>query len=96
MRDYEFFKNQTANADSPSKQWMGDNGAFFVVGTFDTCTVKLQAEFVSGEGFVDVPNVSLTAPGMVSIVDLPPCTVRANVASVSGPTDVTARAREKS
>ncbi|MFN8692901.1 MAG: hypothetical protein ACK5XX_00645, partial [Holosporales bacterium] len=85
----QLFLNQTANANSTAFDWHGGQGTFYVAGTFAGAVVKLQASFDLGSNWIDIPDASFTAPSAVNF-NLGKAQLRANIASVTGTTSVTA------
>lgn len=71
-----------ASATGTWLQWPGGKGAFAVEATFGGGTVKLQVKGPAG-GAIDVSSATtLTAAG-AGIFELPPCEIRANVATAT-------------
>jgi len=79
-----------ASATGPAVNWNGGKGNFAVVGTFGGGTVKLQALGPDNATYIDVPNTSLSAAGMV-LFDLPPGRIQA-VVTGGAPSGLYARA----
>ena len=48
-------------------RWENNKFSFYVFGTFDSATAKLQSSPDQGTTWFDVPNSSLTAAGMVTV-----------------------------
>lgn len=67
-----------ASATGSTVNWLGGKGNFAVVGTFGGGTVKLQALGPDGSTYIDVPNASLSAAGMV-LFELPAGKIQAVV-----------------
>ncbi len=75
-----FIENGTTQT-SPEYEWRGGKGKFFVEATWQTgSSIKLQFQSPHGT-WIDYPNASFTANGMVDI-ELPPCRVRVVAAQV--------------
>lgn len=72
----------TLDSSTPAAQnWKGGKGVFIAEATWGGGTVKLQAISPNGT-FIDVPNVSLTANGLVAF-DLPPGQIKVSIATAT-------------
>ncbi len=67
------------SATPVAHEWKGGKGVFIAEATWGGGTVKLQAYSPHGTA-IDVPNVSLTANGIVAF-DLPPGQIIVNIAT---------------
>lgn len=81
------FAARTTDGNSSSKPWNGGYGTFFVFGTFNGCTVKLQWS-PDGTNWADVADASFTAAGQINF-EVAGGYVRANVSSAGGSTSIT-------
>lgn len=98
-QNQQLFSAQTSNGNSPLASWPGGRGVFAVFGTFGGATVKLQWSPDADSGtasptWLDVDQngdtyVTKSAAGHGGF-ELPPCQIRANLASASGTTSLTA------
>ncbi|MDI1263895.1 MAG: hypothetical protein PS018_11620 [bacterium] len=88
------FSARTTDGNSSAVDWVGGRGVFAVFGTFNGATVKLQWSPDDGTTWLDVDRlgdtyVTLSAAGSGGF-ELPPCKLRANLASAGGSTSLTA------
>jgi len=81
-----------ATANSNSTVFYAQNGGTLVItGTFDTCTVALQASYDSGTTWVGVTDASYTAETVkVFDADNGAIPFRLNLSSVGGSTSIDA------
>ena len=86
------FSNQTSNGNSsvivvpPRRPNKSEKYTVIVFGTFDGCTVKLQAS-ADNSTFVDIPSASWTSATVVNLEMHVPF-IRANLSSAGASTSV--------
>jgi hypothetical protein len=71
-----------ASATSSAKQWPGGKGVFAVKATFGGGSVALQFQLPDSSTWITPTDGSLTADGGF-VFELPPCYIRASVATAT-------------
>jgi hypothetical protein len=91
------FTKQNASANGVSASWPGGDGVFSAYGTFASGICSLQYTLDAGTTWINVDRsgdtfVTLSASGG-GLFSLPPCSIRAVLASATSTTSITAQAQ---
>ncbi|MBI1260740.1 MAG: hypothetical protein GC184_03355 [Rhizobiales bacterium] len=85
----KLLSDRSTNSSSDSLDWSGGTGTFWVWGTFDGATIKLEAS-PDGSIWFDVgAAVTLTDKGVAAFA-LGPCKLRATLVNAGASTSISA------